>query len=193
MVRTASRYAFASLLVAAALAVACSGDPEPLGLPVGEETIEVVSDRFVSLGTVRPRYTCVGIDLSPDLRWSGVPEEAESIVIFLDDPDAPGGSFSHWLVYDLPASVSDIPEGRGGPSAGFPFGGFQGQNGFGGRLGYAGPCPPRGQTHAYVLRVYAIDGLLGLGARATSAEVLGAIRGRVLGHGSLSATYQRAD
>ena len=188
-----ARHSHHALGVALLIVAGCSGDAAPVAPPSDAASITVVSDRFVSLGSVRPRYTCDGVDLSPDVRWSGVPEEAESIVIFLDDPDAPGGSFTHWLVYDLPVSVQAMPEGRGGASAGLPSGGLQGQNGFGGRLGYAGPCPPRGQSHDYILHVYAVDGLLDLGQRATSREVLDAMEGHVVGYGSLSGSYQRKE
>ena len=180
------------LAAAALLITSCSGGSGPPELPdEGGAPITVTSERFVTLGTIRQRYTCDGIDLSPGVRWSGVPEGTGSIVLFLDDPDAPGGTFTHWLVYDLPPSVSELPEGRGGASSGFPMGGYQGQNGFGGRLGYAGPCPPRGETHRYLLHVYAVDGTLDLAERATSAEVIEAMRGRTIGHGSLAGTYRR--
>ncbi len=181
-----------TLIAAAVLFASCSSGDAP-ELPSGGAAITVTSDRFVTQGTVRSRYTCDGIDLSPDVRWTGVPEGTGSIVLFLDDPDAPGGTFTHWLVYDMPPSVSELPEGRGGPSSGLPSGGYQGQNGFGGRLGYAGPCPPHGETHRYLLHVFAVDGTLDLAERATSAEVIAAMRGRTLGHGSLTGTYRRAD
>ena len=183
---------FGPLIAAAVLLASCSGAGAP-ELPSGGAAITVTSDRFVTLGTVRSRYTCDGIDLSPDVRWSGVPVGTGSIVLFLDDPDAPGGTFTHWLVYDLPASVSELPEGRGAASSGLPDGGYQGQNGFGGRLGYAGPCPPRGETHRYLLHIYAVDGTLDLAKRATSAEVIAAMEGRTVGHGSLAGTYRRSD
>ncbi len=178
-----------TLAAALVLVASCSSGSGAPDLPDGGTAITVTSERFVSLGTIGSRYTCDGIDLSPDVSWSGVPEGTGSIVLFLDDPDAPGGTFTHWLVYDLPPSVSELPEGRGIASSGLPSGGYQGQNGFLGRLGYAGPCPPRGQTHRYLLHIYAVDGMLDLAARATSGEVIAAMRGRVVGHGSLTGTY----
>ena len=187
-----ARFVLGSLIAAVALFVSCSSGDAP-ELPTGGAAITVTSERFVSQGTVRSRFTCDGIDLSPDVRWSGVPEGTGSIVLFLDDPDAPGGTFTHWLVYDMPSSVSGLPEGRGIASSGLPDGGYQGQNGFLGRLGYAGPCPPRGETHRYLLHVYAVDGTLDLAERATSAEVIAAMRGRTLGHGSIAGTYRRED
>ena len=181
-----------SLIAAAALFASCSSKDAP-ELPTGGVAITVTSDRFTSQGTVRSRYTCDGIDLSPNVRWSGVPEGTGSIVLFLDDPDASSGTFTHWLIYDLPPSVSELPEGRGIASSGLPEGGYQGQNGFLGRLGFAGPCPPRGETHNYLLHIFAVDGTLDLAKRATSAEVIAAMRGRVVGHGSLAGTYRRED
>ena len=185
--------ALGTLAAALVLAASCSGSSGAPELPGGGVHITVTSERFVTLGTIRSRFTCDGIDLSPDVRWSGVPEGAGSIVLFLDDPDAPGGTFTHWLVYDMPPSVSEIPEGRGIESSGLPNGGYQGQHGFLGRLGYAGPCPPRGETHRYLLHIYAVDGTLDLAERATSAEVIAAMRGRIVGHGSLTGTYQREE
>ena len=185
--------ALGTLAAALMLAASCSSSTRAPELPTGGAAITVTSERFVSLGTIRSRYTCDGIDLSPDVSWSGVPEGAGSIVLLLDDPDAPGGTFPHWLVYDMPPSVSGLPEGRGVASSGLPGGGYQGQNGFFGRLGYAGPCPPRGETHRYLLHIYAVDGMLDLAERATSAEVIAAMRGRVVGHGSLTGTYRREE
>ena len=181
-----------SLMAAAVLLAACSAGSVPGGLSVeGAAPITVTSERFVTQDTIRSRYTCDGIDLSPDIQWSGVPEGTGSLVLFLDDPDASGGTFSHWLLYDLPPSMTGLPEGRGIASSGLPGGGYQGQNGFLGRLGYAGPCPPAGETHRYLLHVYAVDGLLDLAERATSSEVIEAMEGRVVGYGSLTGTYQR--
>ena len=188
-----ARLVLGSLIAAAVLITSCSSDSAAPELPTGGAAITVTSDRFVTQGVVRSRFTCDGIDLSPDVQWSGVPEGTGSIVLFLDDPDAPAGTFTHWLVYDLPASVSELLEGRGLASSGLPDGGYQGQNGFLGRLGYAGPCPPRGETHRYLLHVFAIEGTLDLAARATSAEVIEAMRGRTLGHGSLTGTYRREE
>ena len=178
--------ALASLVASAGLVAlgACSGGGVPL--PEGASAIEVVSERFIERGRVRPRYTCDGANVSPDLAWSGVPADGEAIVIILDDPDARG--FTHWLVYDVPASVTHLPE-----AGELPAGGRHGQTDFGGRLGYAGPCPPRGQAHRYVLHVYAVDRVLGLEPGASRGAVLGAMEGHVVGHGSLSGLYQRAE
>ena len=166
---------------------ACSGGAMPLPeAPEGVAAIEVVSERFTADGRVRPRYTCDGPDVSPDVAWSGVPTASEAIVIILDDPDA--RVFTHWLIYDVPASATHLPE-----AGELPAGGRHGGTDFGGRVGYAGPCPPRGQTHRYVLHVYAVDRALGLEPGASRGDVLEAMEGHVVGHGSLSGLYQRAE
>lgn len=135
-------------------------------------------------------HTCDGEDVSPPLRWSDAPAEAKSLVLIVDDPDAPAGTFVHWVLYDLPASASALPE-RIARLDVVPGGGSQGLNDFA-RVGYGGPCPPPGRPHRYVFKLYALDTRLGLAPRKRKPDVLQAMRGHVLAEAELVGRYQRA-
>lgn len=133
------------------------------------------------------RQTCDGADLSPELVWSGTPEGAQSFVLINDDPDAPAGTWNHWLLYDIPASVDRLPEGcRVGEV------GISGRNDFR-RLGYGGPCPPPGHgPHRYFFRLFAVNKRsLGLQEGAVRQEIEKAFRGSVLAEAEYMGTYQR--
>jgi Raf kinase inhibitor-like YbhB/YbcL family protein len=132
--------------------------------------------------------TCDGANRSPELQWSALPPGTQSLAVSCEDPDAPGKTWVHWVLYDLPASTR-LP-------AGIPATphlrrrGVQRTNDFG-TLGYGGPCPPRGKAHRYVFRVAALDDRLGLPSGRTLAEVRRAMAGHVLGEGELTGTYAR--
>jgi Raf kinase inhibitor-like YbhB/YbcL family protein len=128
-------------------------------------------------------FTCDGANRIPRLRWSTPPPGTQELAIELLDPDAPGGTFTHWLVYRLPASVTSL--------AAVPAGAAEGVNDFG-RRGYRGPCPPPGQAHHYHFLVLALDTRLGLAAGAARADLESRVSGHVLANGELAATYQRA-
>jgi len=134
-------------------------------------------------GTFPREFTCDGANRTPRLRWSPPPPGTKELVIELFDPDAPGGTFTHWLVYGIPPTVSSL--------AGAPAGAAEGVNGFG-RRGYGGPCPPRGAAHHYHFVVLALGTRLGLAAGATRSELESRLSGHVLARGQLVATYQRA-
>lgn len=134
-------------------------------------------------GTFPREFTCDGANRLPRLRWSTPPAGTQELAIELLDPDAPGGTFTHWLVYGISASISGL--------AAVPAGGAEGVNDFG-RPGYGGPCPPRGPAHHYRFVVLALDTRLGLAAGATRSDLEARISGHVLGTGELVATYQRA-
>ena len=186
----------AAALAAVALAMllgACGGsDTAPLpSPPTGVAPITVVSSQLTNGLIIRPRYTCDGLNLSPGLAWSGLPADAVSTVLIVDDPDAAGGAFTHWLVYDLPASVTTLIEGIGGPFDTLrDLGGRQGNSDFGPQ-GYSGPCPRPGSVHNYVVHVYALDVELGLEARVPRNDVVDAMEGHIVGHGTLTGAYAR--
>lgn len=134
------------------------------------------------------QYTCDGEDLSPALSWSGVPAEAKSLVLIMDDPDAPAKTFVHWVIYDLPASVEGLPEGV--PKVeGLPGGGTHGKSSFG-KIGYGGPCPPKG-THRYIFHLYALKEALGLPAGASRKQVDTAMKGKIVASAELTGKYGR--
>jgi len=141
--------------------------------------MEVTSPAFEDGGPIPEQFTCDGADESPELRIAGLPEATASLVLIMDDPDAPGGTWDHWVAYDIePAGT--IPENVGSLGTG----GLNSWN----RLGYRGPCPPGG-THRYFFRVLALDGALGPAEGATKDEVLTAVEGRVLAEATLMGTF----
>ncbi len=129
------------------------------------------------------RHTCEGEDLSPPLSWSGVPEGTRSLALIVDDPDAPAGTFVHWLAWGLDPARGGLGEGEAAP--------VEGRNGFG-ASGYRGPCPPPGHgPHRYFFRLFALDSELGLAAGASRAELERALEGHVLARAELAGTYER--
>lgn len=150
--------------------------------------IKVMSSVFEEGGMIPRKYTCDGADVSPPLAWTGVPEAAKSLALISDDPDAPMGTWVHWVLYDLPANIKELPEAVP-PDKELRTGAKQGRNDFR-RIGYGGPCPPGG-THRYYFKLYALDTVLNLPSGATKAELLKAMEGRVLAQGQLMGKYKR--
>ncbi len=139
---------------------------------------------------IPPRYTCDGEDVSPLLRWSDAPAEARSFALIVDDPDAPAGTFVHWVLCDVPGDARALPAEVAKRDT-LPGGGTQGLNDFG-RVGYSGPCPPAGAPHRYRFTLYALDTRLGLPARPRKPDVVRAMQGHVLAEAALVGRYQRA-
>jgi len=151
--------------------------------------ITVKSSAFEEGGHIPITYTCDGSDISPEISWENYPPETQSFVIIMDDPDAPVGTFTHWVVYDIPSSVNLIPENF--PKVPEINGIKQGINDFG-KIGYGGPCPPLGKPHRYFFRVFAVDQpALGLPAGASRQEVEMIISGKVIDEGYLIGIYGR--
>jgi Raf kinase inhibitor-like YbhB/YbcL family protein len=150
--------------------------------------MQLTSTAFKEGEAIPRAYTCDGVNVSPPLEWIGVPKTAKTIAIVTADPDAPGGPWTHWVLYNLPADniglVENLPT-----TENLKAGGFQGKNDFE-KIGYGGPCPPSG-THHYFFRIYAIDSELPLKAGATKAELLKAMEGHVVLQGQLMGTYRR--
>ncbi|MGW5153127.1 YbhB/YbcL family Raf kinase inhibitor-like protein [Rhodococcus koreensis] len=142
-----------------------------------------VSSPDLSGGRFPREFTCDGADRLPRLRWSTPPPGTQELAIEMLDPDAPGGTFTHWLVYGIPPGISSL--------AAVPAGAAEGVNDFG-RRGYRGPCPPRGAAHHYHFVVLALGTRLGLEAGARRSDLESRISGHVLGRGEVVATYQRA-
>ena len=137
----------------------------------------------LAAGAFPTEFTCDGANRRPRLQWSTPPSGTPELAVEMLDPDAPGGTFTHWLVYGIPPGISSM--------AAAPTGAAQGVNGFG-RRGYGGPCPPRGAAHHYHLVVLALDTRLGLAAGARRPDLESRISGHVLARGELVAIYQRA-
>ncbi|HOO46843.1 MAG TPA: YbhB/YbcL family Raf kinase inhibitor-like protein [Deltaproteobacteria bacterium] len=154
----------------------------------GGVSMELSSPAFSPGAAIPAKYTCDGRNVSPPLEWSGLPEGTRSVALICDDPDAPAGTWVHWVYYDLVLETQDLPEDiepMGKPAAG----GTQGVNDFG-NLGYGGPCPPSG-THRYFFKVYALDTELGLPAGTTKEELLDVMKGHILDHAEMIGRYKR--
>ncbi|HXJ93231.1 MAG TPA: YbhB/YbcL family Raf kinase inhibitor-like protein [Terriglobia bacterium] len=146
------------------------------------------SASFQANGDIPPRFTCSGDDLSPALAWIDPPAGTQSFALIADDPDAPGGVFSHWVLYDLPAGTHELPEGV--PRTPDPEGGRQGRNDFD-KIGYSGPCPPPGSPHRYSFRLYALDKKLNLRGGASKSELERALKGHILAQAELTGHFRR--
>ncbi len=150
--------------------------------------LEIGSSAFEEGEFIPLKYTCDGKDISPPLHWSRPPNETMSMVLICDDPDAPMGTWVHWVLYGLPLDTLELPENI--PSDKDVLGGAkQGVNDFC-KQGYGGPCPPGG-THRYFFKLYAIDKVIELEAGATKDEILKAINGHILAEGQLMGRYSR--
>jgi len=151
--------------------------------------LQVTSSAFNEGSPIPRQYTCDGEDLSPPLAWKGVPANTHSLVLIADDPDAPVGTWVHWVLYDIPGSLSNLPQGISKTPT-VPGFGTQGTNTS--RKGYYnGPCPPRGIPHRYFFKLYALDTSLNLKPGANAADVEKAMRGHILAQGQLMGTYGR--
>ncbi len=144
----------------------------------------ISSSELADGGTIPARYTCDGENISPSISWSKAPPGTQSLVLIVDDPDAPVGTWVHWVLFNIPSSLRGLPEKVA------PVVGVQGQNDFR-NLGYGGPCPPKGKPHRYFFKVYALDINLNLPKAATKANVEKAMQGHILAEGQLIGKYGR--
>lgn len=148
----------------------------------GGATMKITSSAFHEGGNIPSKFTCDGSDTSPPLQITGVPSGAKSLVLIADDPDAPGGLFTHWLAWNIPSQTSSIAEGSA-PK------GVQGANDFG-KSGYRGPCPPSG-THRYAFKIFALDREIELRSGAKRSQLDAAMKGHVIAQGELIGRYAR--
>jgi len=154
----------------------------------GGETMQLTSPVFDTGGMIPVRYTCDGADISPALRWTSPPRGTQSFAIICDDPDAPAGTWVHWVYYDIPAGIEGLPD-KVPPQKEPVNGGKQGVNDFR-KIGYGGPCPPGG-THRYFFTLYALDAVLNLNPGLTKKQLLKALAGHILGQAQLMGRYAR--
>ncbi len=150
--------------------------------------MKITSSAFANNGMIPFKYTCDGEDISPPLQWEGIPDGAKSIVLICDDPDAPMGTFVHWVLYNLPPETKELAENIPTDKE-LSNGTRQGTTDFR-RVGYGGPCPPSG-THRYYFKIYALDTKFDLAAGATKAQLLKAMEKHVLAQGELVGKYKR--
>ena len=186
-------------LFAISAAAACGGDSDEEAMngaanetavaPTSETGLALFSEAFTDNTTIPTEYTCEGANTSPPLRWSGAPPDTGAFALLVDDPDAPRGTFDHWVVYDLPASTTKLPPGvpAGDALAG---GGKQGKNGID-QTGYMGPCPPPGPEHHYRFRLFALDAPLDLAPGRSKADVENAMDTHILAETVLTGLFSR--
>jgi len=185
-----------ALALASLVSLTCSGDGQsaeqkapPPKEGASAMTLQVTSTAFKNGEPIPPRYTCTDRDISPPLAWAGAPSGTKSYALIGDDPDAPIGTWVHWVIFNLPADSLGLPEAVP-TTPELPNGARQGRNSWK-KIGYGGPCPPPGKPHRYFFKLYALDGTLPLDAQAGKKEVEAAMKGRVLAEGQLMGTYRR--
>jgi Raf kinase inhibitor-like YbhB/YbcL family protein len=148
----------------------------------------LTSSAFASNQPIPSRYSRAEENVSPDLAWDDTPPGTQTLAVIVDDPDAPFRAFTHWVIFNIPGTLTGLP-------AGVPHGdqpansGIQGKNDFG-EIGYGGPQPPRGKHHHYRFTLSALDATLPLRPRASKKEVMGAMQGHILGQAQLIGTYE---
>lgn len=149
----------------------------------------LTSSDFQNGGTIPKNLTCDGADVSPELSWSDAPKGTQSFALIADDPDAPAGTWTHWVIYNLPGDTKSLPESVNKIDQ-LPNGAMQGRNDFR-KIGYGGPCPPPGKPHRYFFRLYALDTKLNLKPGASRQEVEAAMKGHVVAQADLMGKFGR--
>ena len=148
-----------------------------------ESVMQLTSTAFEPEGRIPDQYTCKGENKSPDLSWNNTPKGTRSLALIVDDPDAPGGTFTHWVAFNIPANQNFLAENN---AIGFP----QGRTSFG-TLGYNGPCPPQGHgSHRYYFKLYALDTIFPAHPDIDKEQLLKAMEGHILDHTELMGTYE---
>ncbi len=151
----------------------------------------ISSTSFPSGGDIPQKFTCDGADTSPELSWSGSPAGTRSFALITDDPDAPSGTWTHWVIFNIPAESSSLPENLPKVDE-LPSGARQGRNDFH-KIGYGGPCPPPGKPHRYFFKLYALDRSLDLKPGSSKQEVEKAMQGHTLEKAEWMGRYKRQE
>ncbi len=175
------RYIFACILLLTTTA-ALADEPAAAGQ---KDAMTLTTNAYLDKLAIPTLYTCDGKDVSPQLTWTNVPAKATSLAIIMKDVDAPKGTFYHWVLFNIPKSVTELPEG-----APTPAGATAGKNNFD-KPGYGGPCPPKGTAHTYIITLYALDNKLNLPNDADASSVESAMKNHVIGKAELSGVYSR--
>ena len=149
----------------------------------------ISTSSFQNGGEIPKKFTCDAADVSPEFSWSDVPAGSVTVAMIADDPDAPAGTWTHWILYGLPAAITHLPEGVPKIDE-LPSGGRQGRNDFH-KIGYGGPCPPPGKTHRYFFKLFALDSKLSLKAGVGRNELEQAMKGHILGRTEWMGKYGR--
>lgn len=181
--------ACATLALALWIAVCTHSETRIVSKKEAAMAIHLTSPAFAEGAPIPAKHTCDGKDLSPPLKWSNVPQGTKSLALICDDPDAPVGTWAHWVLYNIPPSATELPEGVP-PKEVVLNSARQGINDFK-RIGYGGPCPPPGGPHRYFFKLYALNAELSLRPGATKRDLLRAMEGHILAEGQLMGTYRR--
>jgi len=152
------------------------------------KAIQISSPAFADGAAIPKKYTCEGEDVSPPLKWGPTPEGTKSFALISEDPDAPSGTWVHWVIYDIPGEVNELSENIA-KSEVVLNGVKQGLNDFE-KIGYGGPCPPAGKTHRYFFKIYALDSYVNLKSGALKEQLIKAIQSHILAEGQLIGTYR---
>ncbi len=150
-----------------------------------EMTFTLSSAEFTDNSVIPSKFTCQGADIAPTLTWQGAPENTQTYALIMDDPDAPNGTWDHWVIFNIPANISKLSN-----ETEIPDGAINATNSWG-NVGYGGPCPPSG-THRYFFKLYALDTSLALQAEATKADVETAMQGHILATAQLMGFYSKS-
>ena len=178
------------LLIGLAALSSCQSARQTNATKPGAKKMEIklTSPAFKEGEIIPKKYTCDGDDISPPLAWEAVPNGAKSLALIADDPDAPKGTWVHWVIFNLPATAKELPEHLS--ISEMLNGAKQGMNDFG-KIGYGGPCPPAGNPHRYFFKLYALDSALHLKPNAKKEDLVNAMEGHILGQGQLMGKYAR--
>ena len=178
---------FTAMLLAALVTAGCSKEPKSANGHLVK--IHLTSKAFADGQPIPLKFTGDGLDISPPLAWTNAPAVTKSFALIVDDPDAPAGTWAHWVIYDLPPGTAALAEDQL-KTPQLRNGAKQGLNDFK-KAGYNGPPPPPGKAHRYYFKLYALDKMTGLAPGASKTDLLKAMDGHVLGEGKLLGTYQR--
>jgi Raf kinase inhibitor-like YbhB/YbcL family protein len=179
---------FAILVIFSSTLSACTKEV-PESQKEVDMTISLSSIVFKDGNQIPIKYTCDGQDISPPLIWDEPPQKTQVLALIVDDPDAPGGVFTHWVLFNIPTNIRQLEEGVPAQER-LQNGALQGKNDFG-RIGYGGPCPPRGPEHRYRYTIYMLDAPLDLKPGASKKQLLDAMKEHIIAQGQLTGTYQR--
>ncbi|MDO8578099.1 MAG: YbhB/YbcL family Raf kinase inhibitor-like protein [Dehalococcoidales bacterium] len=152
-------------------------------------SLSISSNAFKDGERIPTKYTCEGLNVSPPLQWTEPPAGTVSFALIVDDPDAPAGTFTHWVLFNIPIGVRRLDESIPRQDR-LQIGALHGKTDYG-TVGYGGPCPPRGPVHHYRFTIYALDKAIDLKAGASKKQLLDAIKGRILAQAQLTGLYQR--
>lgn len=186
VLNVASRFVVTILTVICLLALPVASFGQGKG---GAMSFQITTSVFSAGETIPKKFTCDGPDLSPALSWKDAPTGTQTFALIMDDPDAPAGTWVHWVLYNLPANTRELAEGLAKQEK-LASGAQQGRNDFG-KTGYGGPCPPPGKPHRYFFKLYALDTKLNLGAGPSKADIERAMKGHILAQTEIVGRYGR--